>query len=1119
VADFSLTDFTGTNGDPWTDHGFARVEGNATYPPPIWANAGRAHASVGSAWRLLADARPGRANYAANVSLVWKNAAGAGRYAELAVRCSDDGQNGYYATLDSNIGTPRIRLRRRVAGAFTDLIAWTNLSVVTPANMNAGVALYLSAEESDGAVDLVLRVASEEFTFSDTDAARLGGPGGVILGLDANSLDDDVIYDNLILRDFADEYAGPGTLGTGTFLVVNGRYLSESEFSALGIVLVKARRSYGTEASVVLRDLNRFTEPALVPGAEVAVIRNGVWLASGFLRAATGNLTPSTEGSEYEVCSRKELAQDVPIVDPDTNEGTVSFNLPTGHAQYRADRSGKTLGQIIEWIVANHEAGSGGLRDVGAAPASGTVIPAGVAALDAVKPSITISGNVHDAIEALLRYAPSYGWDVDPETQEWAFLDRSAGAATTIALATRHVTGRISTLPRANYTAVLIRGQYRPPISTIRLSAGDLSSAWDPALEALWNSSDRFKARATGVVNGTGVGGGGEMIVVPTAALVSETNEWAPNVLVFTSGAENGNRYTIKSNGNGAGGQITLDAVAWQGAGPAPGDTFQIVEDEADGNGFSEVFRSFNITDPTVGVGNVACVTARIVNADPSDPARFTIEEAHARIEKMIDDSLGTVTGTPNATYHKVTLDRPAVKPGEAACDDGGMTVAHDVELDLPKFTVDPGAPDAVPMLRVPSTGFRGTAYSYDPALWNGGGAPRYGDPGVRRVLVIDDPNYGGTSEDAEYTKIADAILDVYGTIAEQGEFVIANELDTDYARLDRIVTIDPSPRTAVARASNLWEIAAEWDFVAKTTTVFCGTVASFGGFDVEAARSAAADTTRADELRRTQEQMLSLYECLKETLKGTTASGGQPGLASICSDQVVTPGPGGGPVTDALADQESCSANGVLPAVTCTPACTVIVGVGQAQTNAAFANSITVHGDQTKALRDKVAGLGGTNYEILAVVCWLCGQVAALWQSLAGASAALDAELAKVRADGTNLISSISAMLATITNAFTAVSTNFTTVQTEIQCLDNKIGTLCSCLFVNDNVLATAIAQRALGMSSKPTITNCCESLYACQQTLNPIPGLSFSWSPTTCDPASCVFTFPAISAPPNPA
>ena len=117
--------FTAPDTTPWTDAGFTAVLGNVA--ATIQGNAG--HCGTIEQERIFrATAFPQTPNYKALATLTWKNAAGAGRIAGIALRASSDGKDAYLFELDCNVDAARVRIRRRRNDTVTDLTGWIDVS-------------------------------------------------------------------------------------------------------------------------------------------------------------------------------------------------------------------------------------------------------------------------------------------------------------------------------------------------------------------------------------------------------------------------------------------------------------------------------------------------------------------------------------------------------------------------------------------------------------------------------------------------------------------------------------------------------------------------------------------------------------------------------------------------------------------------------------------------------------------------------------------------------------------------------------------------------------------------------------------------------------------------------
>lgn len=1091
MASIVTLGFDVADGSTWADAGLTLIEGSSAAVAKVHGGKGHAGA-IAAERRYRFDGFPGFVNYGAKVTADFAGATFSGRVTGLGVNVSADAQEGYWLDLDSDINKPRVRLRRRNGGTWTTLLAWTRLTnanggtyLVPGSSLDAGVEVYLSRRNEQGGVRLIVRVGG--FTFGevlDQDANRIEGGGSVGLLIGATSDFDDVTLDDLTVEDFAAETAAATPVTSGWCLILNGEYHDAQQMrEELNVEIERVRLSWDKQPTIVLRDLNEFTSPALVVGMEVAVDYDGTRLATGVLRNSEA-MGEGAEGTRYEVVSLKDLAAEVPIIDPLTKELAVTFNVPREHAQYRSDRSGKTLAQVLEWIASNRANGDGGLREVGAAPPYGDVIEAGaLTGLEIKLPAVTITGDVTTAVESLMRYAPNRGWEIDRTTKAWRFPIRSTAPKRNVDLATSHAKVRLGIDTANCYTAVRFVGQARPPLKTLSLLATDpslsLGRKYDTTLVDSWTAAKSNKQRATFVVTGNGTDGSG-YLYLDVSGMNAVANEWKGGTLTVGDTV-----MTVRSNGATSGGitRLTLVESVWTGTGVAPsnGSAGMI-----DGNKHSEVFKSYTLPDG-VDTSEVACLQARIINAAP-DGNGFTVTRVNASLEKYLKDDGSEATA--------VVLASPAVKPvspegigtPQNPCTEGGSEEALNVEVDLPTLDLSGSGVKEVPVLRVPAEGFRGTAYALDSAKWNGGGRPGYGDAGCVRELAIPDAEYNGGAEDAEYQTFAADILSVLGTLGRRGTIALANVIDTAWADLAQRVTVSDSGGriTGLEDSEDLWLLGVEYSPKTKTTTLYIGTLASSGGYDLGAMRKVFVENTRADELRRTQEQMLRMFECLKNAL------GGGGGVAAPNPNPVpecqVADSETGRPSGEAGADGNiDCPAGpGYTPACDDFP-CNTVANGGQFKTNSDVYNDLTF---------DSIEGLAD------ALCCALDG-LAQLWATLGGVASSHDKELHKTFQDLQSIRLASEGFRDCVNLKFVALCTAITAVDSRLTCLITWINA------VMIPTYSACFAARVVGPGAacSPAAPNCpaapCVPTAACD----------WSFTETVCDPTDCTVTVPTAS------
>jgi hypothetical protein len=260
--------FTADDGDLWTDAdvAFEKVFGTVGVSgciATIFGNAGIVGTLANeSIYRsLYYDSYQG--NLKASLGLTWSDAATTGRSAGVGVRVSADGDDGYFLILDSNVGSPRIKLVRRKGGTMTSLGTGWVTPTEGPADLNAGVTLTLRiSTEADGFHLSGWIGASLYFDdIVDAEADGVGGLGTAGIYIDGTVVTDDITFDDLSVDDFEDE-APSAAWQAGIGLVINGTYYSEAEWEAMGLDPVVARRSIAPAQAGTILDLSDAGSPA-----------------------------------------------------------------------------------------------------------------------------------------------------------------------------------------------------------------------------------------------------------------------------------------------------------------------------------------------------------------------------------------------------------------------------------------------------------------------------------------------------------------------------------------------------------------------------------------------------------------------------------------------------------------------------------------------------------------------------------------------------------------------------------------------------------------------------------------------------------------------------------------
>jgi hypothetical protein len=943
VANILTIGWTGTNDDPWTDIGFYHRVGDAladNYRPRVYTNLGWGAVTIGGGDRIYQYyGRVTQREHKGYVRATWKSPGLQGRWATLGLRVQDSG-DGYFAKIDSQasgggaLNTPTLYLIRRRAGTDTTVAGPIDLTAlgagsgrVQGSDLAAGVDIWMrlsTNDDGDVVVKVFVDVAKtgsfdpdtdpEQISYTDLAGIQSGGTFGVYT--DGNATQDDIVYASGVVMDFEDEADPVPDYDEGLTMVVNGAYLDEETLIERGLQAVDCLQSYASgtaQAEARLSDMHDWHQPMFQPGDNIEILYDGEFYARGMIRPTAHAVGP-TEQNSYELYGPKMLARDVVIQDPTSKLGTITFNIDRENPLYDEDKADLTVGEILVWVIDNHTNGQDGLRARGAGPAEGTVyntIPADLLN-GPVLPGVTVSGNLANAVEQLLSLMPSFAWRIDPDTLMWTFEDRTSLPELILRTSDLHMNWKFQTKAQQAKTVVMIRGG-EPEIEwkTISLGTGDLEEAWNTALglEGDDNENREKKNWDEGTVAAVGVMPPGGLtdnrLYVDTlgfGAMVAD--EWRGCRLQFRDGDQAGNSYSVLTNTSS--GRFVLSRKApWQpGGSPNPGDKVfvtgargEVVDGEAgEGNVWNEMFSLYqakNAADRNFAEGK--CVKVEV--KQPLPTGGFTnqtyggtvYKNGQIKTSQPTKPAMGLVNYLPGNTP---TLDLTACAKSQSGLRDGTI---GDVKATIPVKKTE------VPYLRVPATGFRGTAYTTDSAKWNGSGEAGPGDPNVQTPLPIDDPGFQYPAlQSADYTLMADAMLDIWGLLPRMANVKMEQVWHADLRLLGKRITIsDDYGQDAVAdpemrRQTNpmlqtllLMQVAWHWKPEGVWTEVNCGTMNTMGGVNLDAIRRVHTETARMKALKEQLKTFEEMHNCMKEMMsfqgEGVTARSTNP----MCSTQV----------------------------------------------------------------------------------------------------------------------------------------------------------------------------------------------------------------------------------------
>lgn len=1014
-------DWTGVNGQSWTTVGWEEIVGG-TFEPVIQGGVGYGPGTGGTDLLWRATGFPQVTGYKVLVDATWFDAAGTGRILGILIRCLESGQT-YSLDIDSNTGTTRVRIRRRASGgAWSDLSAWASpAGVPSSAQLNAGVTLKAVVQNDDeDQVTLTLYYGSNELaTYTDTSASRIESGGGAGLFLDSNWTDDDITVDNFLVQDFEDDWSGSGSLSTDAAISVDGTWYSYEDLKTAGITPRLPRDSIGDANAItcVFETGDRYHESSTVlyAGAFVKVAISGTIIASGRLGLPRKTGSASNVGQEWELIGPTRLAADVVLTHPDTGENIIRWNLPTDHVEYDASLADQEIGEAIAYILDNHVDGDGNLREQGAAPPDEDTSPyvqAQLDAMDAIVPELSATGDPFSAIESILSNT-KYVLRIDPDTLVWTFIDRTGGTQTDVDQASDHIEWELEHRLDAAYTRFTATGA-RPEVTNQTFdndAIGGIDEGWEAAVEAGHDSSKNYKNRDSGSVGSIGTSGG--KVTMTPASITMDADEWLECIVEFTSGAENGNQYSVFDN---SGTTFTLDAAAWISGGPAPGDTFTVYGNRAGGgrdNGHREVGRRWTLSDVDQGIQKDACAFVTIVQNGMEIKTKaevYTPDDVTKPAEIITDlPSIGLVN------YGGTIAD---------VCTEGDAQATTPATVTIEVPTYSRSAP-AVPKRTYPTSGFTGSAYTYDSGKWAGGGKPGRGDPSVMRTYNLPVPGYDGSaSMQAEIDTILQALAAVLSPVPRQVRCVIKNRLDTTWIGLNRRLTISNTggSNTGLESADDLFVYAVEYDILEKTTTIYAGTQ-GYGDFSPEGLRRALIDR-RLQQL--TQESRFTLDEIMA-CLASKPQETGQIAPTQICGDQIAVPAPGGGSSTlEEIVMRNVHCTTGTISSPDCsTFPCT---GSDAATILANFAAlSGRVIGDQKTVdfdvnVDDTGAPVAAGAVTIMEMVTWLTEVFGEALVWVISVLSSHDQELAKSQTDLASIRTNFTGLVTCINNGWAAI-------------------------------------------------------------------------------------------------
>lgn len=885
-------------------------------------------------WRARSQNSPGIPNYKADISVLYENAGGAGRGVGLICRFVDWDNLIIARLMSVPAGSPTLKLYTRVGGIETQRGSTYSGSSISATQLNAGVTFRVKVEDLDTG-ETRIRVYTDPNGDSGNGDVRIDWTGeipelrgvhtvGVELSKDVGG--EDIKVDTLTVYDLADEPSPSGSSPDGTSgwtVDLDGmNYPIDDRTGGLQgmdppIELVEVTQTYARSSgiSAKFRVLGDWARGALRIGQRVRVLHNGDVRFDGLFHRAGKSAGPA-ESQEWEARAGVFGGLDV-LVESDACEPNILWNVsPDDTENYNPDFADKSIGFIIEYLLRRYKQQ---LQVQGAAPTDGTdpFVTEELQALDAVVPGLTSTGSVLTAVQTALQQMPNYALYWDCQTRVWRFRNTEDLDAETITLTSNPewVTFSLEAVSDQAYTAVVFAGTRKEPDpDALTLTMAD--KAWTPAQEAAHNVTKNTKTHVYLKIVSSGVGAITDpgVCYVDVLAGVLDEDDFKGAIATFS---DDGHPRWVSHHSST---RIWFGSPLWDGGtSPAPGSTvtLDLLHPQARrALAAGGVGRAFYLPIAVVDgetecnlntfVHNLRnggfCGTAK-VSGQAADGTTHTYYTAY-QVEMPSQIGMDAGECRPLATLAHPPKKPPGFLPdalimrfedGSAqnlfgGADLGGAGVSQSGSSDVAGCTPDlsgiqidlqiPKTKTCAPRLRVPATGYRGTAYSDDEANWDGGGEPALTDQGVRRELLIQLSEYTDpATQDEGLTKAADAILARVGqrgirwsirlatpwrAFSDGTSYYANGSATTRWAGLTKKVRLASSKRTTgFETADDLCVHSVTWNIPAGTTTLVCGNAAGAIGGDFgviaqataarQAAQQQAAKIKRLEEIQQKQ--------------------------------------------------------------------------------------------------------------------------------------------------------------------------------------------------------------------------------------------------------------------------
>ncbi len=851
--------FDGVAGQPVA--GFTALAGS----PLMYVEGGGAVAQDGQPALLRYDQWCGTADARVRTAVRFGSPATTDR--SLSVCLLLDGANFYEARLRTNFNSrPAVSIRKTVAGVETTILAETEIPVLA-----AGIPVTLELYRLGSTLRVLVDGTQYGADCADADLTGNWRPGYRFENYTSGSW----VVDDLEVFDHTDEPSPEGWV-----LQVGAATFDEAARAAAGIELQAMERSYLGPATLTFVEHCAHTAASFHPEQEVRLLAPGSPRPVDFrgLVKRVSRLASGQEESVVYTCYDPRLmAKSVVPEHPTTKAFSIVWNAPKDDEDHDAAFAEKTVGQILKWYF---DTFAEDLREAKAAPNGAMYVASDFTALTVKPTKLNLRGDFEQVLSTLLAFQPTSAALVDPSDGKWRFVDWTGHPAKDLSFTTFVAPeNAIDDDSTQCYTAVAVRSIRREKVPFHLSSAdGGLVPAWDRDLEKHWSPARGRRSSLPGTVK-TVVAPDTLEIALSWAKDEVFTDEWKGTTFRLTSGAGLGGAYTIASNTASVDGTYTVVLTDLTWPVPAAGDSCEVTDDARyattkDRNGFRKVFTHYQIADlDKREVFKKDCTTGLFVK-----PTSFgSLERMRVPLKIEFAASPGVV-----ATSLPIVLSGSETKGG--GCNSAGDYESADFELTGEHWKT------TVLERRWPPAGWHGTAYSTDPARWDGGGPPHPDDWGVRREKVIEDPYYLAESQNEAMDDLLQSWLLAHCDKPFAGRHVYragdADGIDRDFVALQRAVTFSSLRRTTGLESGvYIFAHTVTFDFAGDRTILDLGNLASFGSFEYEQLRDAAIANSRLGDVQRLLRELQEREECRRDAPVKLT--GADPG--PVCGDSVRT--------------------------------------------------------------------------------------------------------------------------------------------------------------------------------------------------------------------------------------